>query len=330
MSSESRSRRSGRRSPQALPLVTIAATATAGMVLLACGSAGRPAPSTSAGSDLGARPVGVTPQAAMALAADVDPQAVLQQYCVVCHNSQALVAGLALDIVDANDPAAHPEIFEKVIKKLRTSTMPPAGMPRPDAQTYAAVAGSLEAKLDEVFAENPNPGRMPPIHRLNRMEYNNALRDLLALDIDVRPQLPGDETTDGGFDNVASALTISTAHLERYMSVARMATRLATGLPPATPGVEIFRVDDLYSQETRMSEDLPIGSRGGVAVRHLFPSDGEYAISVRLQVNYADYFRGMGWPQELEIRLDGELLGRYKVGGGGTGFQPGPEHFAGT
>jgi hypothetical protein len=237
---------------------------------------------------------------------------------------------LALDVVDAANPAAHAEIFEKVIKKLRTSTMPPAGMPRPDANTYAAAAGWLEAKLDQAWAENPNPGRMPPIHRLNRMEYNNALRDLLALDIDVRPQLPGDETTDGGFDNVASALTISTAHLERYMSVARMATRLATGLAPASAGVEIFRVDDLYSQESRMSEDLPLGSRGGVAVRHHFPSDGEYTISVRLQVNYADYFRGMGWPQELEIRLDGERLGRFTVGGGGKAFKAGPEHFAGT
>jgi hypothetical protein len=109
-----------------------------------------------------------------------------------------------------------------------------------------------------------------------------------------------------------------------------MATRLATGLPPANPGVEIFRVDDLYNQESRMSEDLPLGSRGGVAVRHHFPSDGEYALSVRLQVNYADYFRGMGWPQELEVRFDGKLLGRFTVGGGGTAYRPGPEHFAGT
>lgn len=324
---ESRSSRAGHASAYALPLIA----ATAGVALVAWGAAVRAGPSQPSSIPvLDAQLQGIPLQGGTASTADVDVKTVLNQYCVVCHNQQMLTAGLALDVVDAANPAEHPEIFEKVIKKLRTSTMPPSGMPRPDPKTYAEVAGWLEQKLDEAWAENLDPGRMPPIHRLNRMEYNNALRDLLALDVDVRSQLPGDETTDGGFDNVASALTISTAHLERYMSVARTATRLAIGLPPAAPAVNIFRVDDLLNQESRMSEDLPIGSRGGVAVRHQFPADGEYEIKVRLQVNYADYFRGMGWPQELEIRLDGELLGRFTVGGGGTAFSPGPEHFAGT
>src|SRR5207247_1045934 len=147
----------------------------------------------TSGPDLEARPTALAQHGGSTPKAAVDAKAVLDQYCVVCHNQQLLTAGLALDVVDAAHPAAHPEIFEKVIKKLRTSTMPPAGMPRPDAKTYAEVAGWLESKLDEAWAQNPNPGRMPPIHRLNRMEYSNALHDLLALDIDVRAQLPGDE-----------------------------------------------------------------------------------------------------------------------------------------
>src|SRR5688572_15149190 len=130
-----------------------------------------------------------------------DVQGMVNRYCVVCHNVQMNTAGLGFDTLDASNPAAHPETWEKVVTKLRTGTMPPAGMPRPDAPTYDAAAEQIETQLDDAWKANPNPGRISPIHRLNRTEYNNAVRDLLALDLDVRALLPGDETADGSFDN---------------------------------------------------------------------------------------------------------------------------------
>ena len=260
----------------------------------------------------------------------VDVQAVLNQYCLACHNERQGTAGLAFDTLDASLPGTHPATWEKVVTKLRSGMMPPAGVPRPDPETYASVAGWLETELDAAWAANPYPGRINAIHRLNRTEYNNAIRDLLALDLDVRPLLPGDETADGSFDNFASSLTISTAHLERYVSVARQVTRLATGLPPARADFKIFRVDELLKQTDLMSEDLPLGSRGGMAVRYHFPADGEYLIKVNLTANYADYLKGMGWPQEIEFRLDGELLDRFTAGGEGLAYRPAPGSYEGA
>ena len=144
---------------------------------------------------------------------------------------------------------------------------------------------------------HPDPGRIGAVHRLNRAEYNNAIRDLFALDVDVKPLLPGDDTADGSFDNFADSLSISTAHLERYMSVARQVTRLATGLPPTQPALERFEIPLHVLQEDRQSEDLPFGSRGGMAIHYDFPVDGEYLVRVRLQRQYQDYLKGMGWPQ---------------------------------
>ena len=261
---------------------------------------------------------------------EVDVQAVLSEYCVVCHNQSMGTADLAFDTLDASSPAAHPATWEKVVTKLRTGTMPPAGVPRPDAETYAAVAGWLETELDGAWAANPYPGRINAIHRLNRTEYNNTIRDLLALDMDVRELLPGDETADGSFDNIAASLTISTAHLERYGSVARQVTRLATGLPPLGADFKIVRVDELLKQTDLMSEDLPLGSRGGMALRHHFPADGEYLIKVNLTANYADYLKGMGWPQEIEFRLDGELKGRFTAGGGALDYRPAAGSYEGA
>src|SRR5207245_10969010 len=128
--------------------------------------------------------------------------------------------------------------------------------------------------LDESRRGSPKPGRINAVHRLNRAEYKNAIRDLFALDLDVKPLLPGDETADGSFDNFADVLSISTAHIERYMSVARQVTRLATGLPPARPRLETFKIPLHVIQDDRQSEDLPLGSRGGIAVKHDFPVDG--------------------------------------------------------
>ena len=185
-----------------------------------------------------------------------------------------------------------------------------------------------KTKSIKAWAANPNPGRIGAVQRLNRAEYNNAIRDLFALDMDVKPLLPGDDTADGSFDNFADTLSISTAHLERYMSVAREVTRLATGLPPVKPSLETFEVPLHVLQEDRMDEDLPFGSRGGLAIHYDFPVDGEYLIKVRLQRQYQDYLKGMGWPQQVDIRLDGKLLKRFTVGGAGKG-RPAATSYAG-
>jgi len=224
-----------------------------------------------------------------------------------------------LDTVDLAKPGANAETLEKVIAKLRAGSMPPPGMPRADEAAYHAVASALENVIDQAWAANPNPGRIGAVQRLNRAEYNNAIRDLFALDMDVKALLPGDDTADGSFDNFADTLSISTAHLERYMSVARQVTRLATGLPPAKPTTERFEVPLLVLQDDRMDENLPFGSRGGIAIHYDFPVDGEYLIKVRLQRQYQDYLKGMGWPQQVDIRLDGKLLKRFTVGGAGKG-----------
>jgi hypothetical protein len=257
-----------------------------------------------------------------------NPRAFLDTYCIGCHNQKLRTGGLALDSLDAARPAANAEAWERVIARLRAGSMPPPGMPRADAATYRAVASRLEDQIDRSWAANPNPGRIGAVHRLNRSEYQNAIRDLFALDFDVKALLPGDETADGSFDNFADVLSISTAHLERYMSVARQVTRLAVGLPPVSPGLERFEIPLHVIQQDRQSEDLPLGSRGGIAVRYNFPVDGEYLIKVRLQRQYQDYLKGMGWPQRLDVRLDGKLLKRFTVGGGAKG-RPAAASYAG-
>jgi hypothetical protein len=252
----------------------------------------------------------------------------LDRYCIGCHNQKLKTAGLALDTLDPKQPATSAETWERVISKLRSGAMPPPGAPRPDPAVSRTVATALETAIDRAWAARPNPGRAGSVHRLNRAEYQNAVRDLLAIDVDVKSLLPGDETADGSFDNFADALSISTAHLERYLSVARQVSRLATGLPPARPTLESVRIPLHLLQDDRQSEDLPLGSRGGVAVRHHFPADGEYLIKVRLQRQYQDYLKGMGWPQQLDIRLDGKLLKRFTVGGAAPG-RPAAASYAG-
>jgi mono/diheme cytochrome c family protein len=271
------------------------------------------------------------PPPAASSTAPTAPRAVLDRYCVTCHNQRLKTAGLALDAVDPANPQANAEIWEKVITKLRAGSMPPSGRPRPDAATYETVASSLETQIDRAWATNPNPGRVNAVHRLNRTQYSNAVRDLFGLDqlaFDVKALLPGDETADGSFDNFADVLTISTAHLERYLSAARQVTRLATGIPPTNPGLETFEIPLHVVQEDRQNEDLPFGSRGGIAVRHDFPADGEYLIKVRLRRQYQDYLMGMGWPQQLDVRLDGKLLKRFTVGGKAPG-KPAASSYAG-
>jgi len=272
-----------------------------------------------------------SPQASTApTASGLALRAVLEKYCVACHSQTVKTAGLALDTVDAAQPAAHADVWEKVITKLRMGTMPPVGRPRPDTATYDASARWLETEIDRaVAAAGPNPGSPSSVHRLNRAEYRNAIRDLFALDIDVSEMLPGDATSDTGFDNNAEVLSISTAQLERYMSAARRITRLATGLPPTGPGFDTYDIPVLLLQEDRLSEDLPLGSRGGAAVRHYFPVDGEYLIKVNLRTNYQDFIQGMGSQHQLDIRIDGQLVKRLTVGGQAPG-RPVPSSFTST
>jgi mono/diheme cytochrome c family protein len=259
----------------------------------------------------------------------IEVRETIDTYCVACHNPRARVAGLDLESVDFSHPVEDPHTWEKVIAKLRAGSMPPAGSPRPDPETYARLAASFERDVDREWARNPAPGRVGAVHRLNRVEYNNAVRDLLALDVDVTGLLPGDETADGSFDNFADSLTISTAHLERYMSVARQVTRLATGLPPVSPGFDRFEIPLHVLQDDRQGEGLPLGSRGGMAVTYPFPVDGEYVIMVELQRQYQGYLKGMGWPQDLDVRIDGELVGRFSVGGEAEG-RPAASSYAGA
>jgi mono/diheme cytochrome c family protein len=171
------------------------------------------------------------PVARPKLATPEEVRTALGTYCVTCHNQTLLTAGIAFEKADYKDFAAHPELWERVIRKLRTGTMPPGNMPRPQAETYDAVAGFLESEMDKAWTAHPFPGRINAIHRLNRTEYDNAVHDLLAVDLDVKDLLPGDETADGSFDNFAEQLSITPAHLERYRSVARIVTRTAVGLP---------------------------------------------------------------------------------------------------
>jgi len=253
-------------------------------------------------------------------------ESVLNKYCITCHNPKVRSGGFVLDPAGAATPAADAALWERVNAKLRAGSMPPPGLPRPAPATYRELSSFIETAIDRAWLANPNPGRINAVHRLNRSEYNNAIRDLFALDMDVKPQLPGDETADGSFDNIAGALSISRTHLERYLSVARQVTRLAAGLTPSSPKVERFAIPLHVLQDDRQSEDLPLGTRGGIAIRYHFPVAGEYTIRVRLQRQYQDYLKGIGWPQQLDVRIDGQLLKRFEVGGKAKGRPAGASY----
>ncbi len=232
-------------------------------------------------------------------------RAVLDRYCVACHNARTLTAGLALDAVDPARVADHAEVWEKVLRKLRTRTMPPAPRPRPDAESYAALVAYFETALDRAAEAAPDPGR-PALQRLNRAEYVNAVRDLLALEVDGQALLPADESG-YGFDNIGDVLTVSPGLLDRYLLAAAKISRLAVGDPTLRPTTALYRTSPLLAQDGRVSEDLPFGSRGGLAVRHHFPLDAEYVIRVAL--------RGRSRAgHALEIRLDRERVARFDLG----------------
>ena len=287
------------------------------------------------------------PAAAFAQAGEpaaASPQrALLDRYCVTCHNERVVagagagmmaeqlrLVGLALDSADVDDVAAAPELWEKVVRKLRVGAMPPQPRPRPDRETYDGFRRWLEDELERVAEARPNPGRTQAFHRLNQAEYRNVIRDLLDLEIDVDALIPADAPDRNGFDNIATSLSLSPALFERYVSAAKKIGRLAIGEAPAG-GAEITTYDVPLNliQSDRRSEDLPFGSRGGAAIRHHFPVDGEYRIRVRLQTNYVGYVRGIDDAHEIEFRLDGRRLERFTFGGEAPGT-PAPISFAGN
>ena len=276
----------------------------------------------------------------------VSPQrALLDRYCVTCHNrafvegggeprsrlvSQLRAVGLALDTVDVDDVAEDPEVWESVVRKLRVGAMPPRPRPRPGKAAYDGFRRWLEDELDRAAEARPDPGRTQAFHRLNQTEYRNVVRDLLDLEIDVGEWIPADAPDRFGFDNNAGALSLSPALFERYVSAARKISRLAIGEPPA--GGTVIATYDVplnLIQDNQRSEDLPFGSRGGAAVRHHFPVDGEYLIKLRLRTNYVGYVRGIDQPHDVEIRLDGRRIRRFTFGGQAPGM-PAPISFAGN
>ena len=269
------------------------------------------------------------PQEAAESAHSPSPRrALLDTYCITCHNERLRTAGFILDRIDAEDVSESGEAWENVLRKVRSGEMPPDGMPRPDQATLDAFASSLEMALDDHAAAHPNPGRVG-VHRLNRTEYTNAIRDLLALEIDGRSLLLADDADKMGFENNASVLSFSSAMLERYMSAARKISRLAIGDPTIAPVFETYDIPKTLAQDDRMSEDLPFGSRGGTAIRHRFPVDGEYVIKIRLRRQLYDYILGLGRAHRLEVRLNGERIKVFTVGGEDKGT-PAPATYAGN
>src|SRR5262245_55345894 len=222
--------------------------------------------------------------AAPAAASTTDLRQFFDSYCVGCHNEKrkASYANLALDSVDLERMGAHAAALETAIKKLRVGAMPPVGSRRPSAETYAAAIASLEQGLDRAAAANPNPGRVP-VHRLNRLQYANAVRDLFGIEIDGRSMLPADNSG-FGFDNIADVLTMSPGLLDRYLVAAAKVSHLVVGDDQMRPAVTSHALPHLWlGQDQRMSEALPFGSRGGTAITHHFPADGEYTVTLFLQ-----------------------------------------------
>ena len=238
-------------------------------------------------------------------------RALLDSYCVRCHNERLKTGGLVLDrTMEADDVSVAPDMWERVVRKVRSGAMPPVGLPRPDAPTFTSWVSSVEGSLDRAASASPNPGRTAPVHRLNRAEYANAVRDILAIQIDGRSFLPADDSG-YGFDNIGDVLSVSPGLLERYMLAAAKVARLAVGDPALRPGTTTYHGSPLALQDDRTNEQLPFGSRGGFSVLHVFPLDGEYVIKPSLARSLdGAQIRGV---HELEIRIDHALVKRFTV-----------------
>ena len=235
-------------------------------------------------------------------------RALVDRYCVSCHNSRNLANAGRLDLtgVDFSEPVQHVDIFEKVVAKMRAGLMPPAGRRRPDPADRSKLISYLETELDRIAAAAPNPGRTEPFHRLNRAEYRNAVRDLLDLDPDLTAFLPSDDASHG-FDNIAGVLKISESRLEQYLAAARKISRAAIGSPVSAAAVNEYRVPETANQYRRM-DGLPFGTRGGMLVQHHFAEDGEYELRIELLCRVGGECDGsVGFADEhrLVVLIDG-------------------------
>ena len=266
--------------------------------------------------------------------ANTSSKAFVDAYCVTCHNQRLKTADLALDTLDPSAPAANAAVWEKVLRKVRTGAMPPPQARHPDKPVAEAFTASLEASLDRAAAASLDPGRTPAVRRLNRTEYQNAVRDLLAIDsfpkeMDMSLLLPADDIGEG-FDNMADALFVSPTLIERYLGAARKISRLAV------PDLAIPRMIDSYQMSGQLPQDvhfdeLPFGTRGGVLIRRTFPVDGLYTFA--LQVARGGVYDPSTSSErfEIELTIDGERVklfteeraepaaggGRGRRGGGG-------------
>jgi mono/diheme cytochrome c family protein len=268
--------------------------------------------------------------AANAATSDVaERRAILDQYCVTCHNGRLRVADLDLDGVDLSNVGEHAELLEKVVRKMRAGAMPPPLRPRPEKSVYDGFRTWLEGELDESARARPNPGRTEAFQRLNQTHYRNAVRDLLDLEIDVSDLLPGDVPDEHGFDNNGGALSFSPVLMERYISAAHKVAALAVGAAPRGEVIATYDVPLRLDQDYYRGEDLPFGSRGGTAIHYTFPASGEYLIRVTLQTNYVEFPRGMDVPHDIEVSLDGRLLQQFVVGGAAPG-RPAPYSYEGN
>ena len=252
-----------------------------------------------------------TQQRAAAAPAAATPKATIDRYCTGCHSDQLRTGELSLQGIDVTNPGARAQVWEKVIRKLRVGAMPPQGLPR-DRAALDTLATYLETSLDRAAAAKPDPGKVS-MHRLNRAEYANAVRDLLGLEIDATALLPADDEG-SGFDNSADVLRMSPVLMERYLSASWNVSRLAVGNMKITPTAVVYRVRPDLSQDQHI-DGLPLGTRGGMVERHTFPLDGEYLIKVRLWRNTFDLLRGMEDPHTIEIAVDGEKVQAATVGG---------------
>jgi len=247
-----------------------------------------------------------------ASSAETLDRSVVDKYCVTCHNQRLKTGGLTLDTPDLANVAAHSDVWEKVIRKVEAGMMPPAGVPRPDTAARKALVANLEGVLDRAAKASPNPGR-PLVHRLNRAEYANAIRDLLAVDLDVSALLPPDDSS-AGFDNNADVLGLSPVLLESYLTAAERISALAVGDPKTPPMGELFRVRQDESQD-RHVDGLPIGTVGGLLIQTTLPLDGEYQFQVRLFRTNLGTMRGLEYPHQLEISVNDVRVHLASFGG---------------
>ncbi len=261
-------------------------------------------------------PAGAAPQGEVPMAASASQARTIReftnQYCIACHNERLKTAGLVLDSRDFEHPAADADVWEKVVRKVQVGMMPPAGVPQPDPATRRALVAALSGALDDAARANPNPGR-PALHRLNRTEYANAIRDLLDLEVDPSTLLPTDDSA-YGFDNVADVLGVSATLMEQYVSAAGKVSSLAVGDPDVSPAAEVYTIPQDASQDKQL-EGLPFGTIGGILAEPTIQVAGEYELSAKFFRTNLGVLRGLEYEHVLEYAVDGVRVHLTKLGG---------------